>query len=240
MLRFVYVVLLRIFSIIYFVPKMSYYANHPEKYSPEERYALAQDVIMRVTKTARIKTEYFGKENIPDKNGYIMYSNHQGKYDALGIFTGHDKPCSVLMDKRRSEMFIAKQFIDLIDGQRIEKNNPIQQIHTLNVIAENVKEGKNYLIFPEGGYGKKNDNSMEKFKYGCFTSAVKAKCTILPVAILDSYKPFGQNSLRKVYTKVVYLPAIPYEEYAHMNASELSAYVQEKIREEIERREKTA
>lgn len=235
MLRFVYVVVLRVFSIMYFVPKMAYYAKHPEKYSEEDCYALAQDVIKRVTKTARIKTEYFGIENIPDESGYIMYSNHQGKYDALGIFTGHNKPCSVLMDKQRSQMFIAKQFIDLIGGQRIEKNNPIQQIRTLNAIAREVREGKNYLIFPEGGYGKKRDNSMETFKYGCFTSAVKAKCTIVPVALIDSYKPFGQNSLRKVHTKVIYLTPILYEEYSHMKAPELSRYVQEKIRAEIER-----
>ncbi len=238
MLRFVYVVVLRVFSIMYFVPKMAYYAKHPEKYSEEERYALAQNVIAKVTKTARVKTEYIGKENIPEESGYIMYSNHQGKYDALGIFAGHDKPCSVLMDKKRSQMFIAKQFIDLIGGQRIEKENPIQQLRTLDAIAKEVRnEKKNYLIFPEGGYSKKTDNSMEDFKYGCFTSAVKAKCTIVPIALIDSYKPFGQNSLRKVHTKVIYLDPIPYEEYADMKPKELSIYVQEKICAEIEKQE---
>ena len=237
MLRFVYVVVVRIFSIMYFVPKMAYYAKHPEKYSEEDQYALAQDVIRRVTKSARVTTEYIGKENIPQEQGYIMYSNHQSKYDALGIFTGHKSPCSVLMDKKRSQMFIAKQFIDLIGGQRIEKGNPIQQVRVLNNIAGEVKNGRNYLIFPEGGYGKKTDNSMEEFKYACFLSAIKAKCPIVPVALIDSYKAFGENSLRRVYTKVIYLPAIPYEEYSHMKAQELSAYVQEKIRAEIEKQE---
>ena len=212
---------------------MSYYAKHPEKYSEEDRYRLAIDVIRRVRKTAKVTTEYIGIENLPKESGYIMFSNHQGKYDALGIMEGHSKPCSALMDKKRSQMFISKQFIDLIGGQRIEKNAPRQQIRVLNDIAKEVSEGRNYLIFPEGGYGKKTDNSVEEFKYGCFYSAIKAKCPIVPVALVDSYKPFGINSLKKVKTKVSFLPPIPFEEYGHMKAPSVALYVKQKIEEEI-------
>lgn len=237
MLRFVYVIVFRVFSIMYFVPKMSYYAKHPEKYSEEDRYRLAQDVIDRVRRTARTTTEYFGVENLPKDSGYIMFANHQGKYDALGILAGHEKPCSVLMDKKRSNMFIAKQFIDLLGGQRIEKNAPRQQIRVLAAIADEVESGRNYLIFPEGGYGKKRDNSLGEFKYGCFYCAIKAKCPIVPVVLIDSYKPFGLNSLRKVRTKVIFLPPIPYEEYAGMKAPAVCAYVKERIQAEIDRQE---
>ncbi len=237
MLRFFYVIILRIFSIMYFVPKMAYYAKHPEKYSVEDCYALAQDVIDRVRRTARVTTEYEGLENLPEKSGYMLFANHQGKYDALGIFAGHEKPCSVLMDKKRSKMFIAKQFIDMLGGQRIEKNSPRQQIRVLNEIAKEVSEGRNYLIFPEGGYGKKRDNSLQEFKYGCFTSAVKAKCPVIPVTLIDSYKPFGLNSLKKIKTKVIFLPPIPYEEYEGMKPRELCALVKEKIQAEIDRQE---
>ncbi|MBQ9086966.1 MAG: 1-acyl-sn-glycerol-3-phosphate acyltransferase [Clostridia bacterium] len=241
MLRFIYVVIMRTFSIMYFVPKMAYYAKHPEQYSEKDRYHLAQDVMDRVRRTARVTTSYEGQENIPEKSGYMMFANHQGKYDALGILLGHSKSCSVLMDKKRSQMFIAKQFVDLLGGQRIERNHPRQQIRVLNDMAQEVKEGRNYLIFPEGGYGKKRDNRLDEFKYGCFTAAVKAECPIVPVLILDSYKPFGMNSLKKVKTKVVFLPAIPYEEYAGMKAREVCAYVKEKIQAELDRQtEKSA
>ena len=235
MVRFVYVIVMRVFSIMYFVPKMSYYASHPEKYTEEDRYGLALGIIDRVRRTARVTTEYEGIENLPDENGYIMFSNHQDKYDALGIMAGHKRPCSVLMDKKRSNMFIAKQFIDLIAGQRIEQNSPRQQIRVLNNIAKEVGEGRIYLIFPEGGYGKKTDNSVADFKYGCFISAIKAKCPIVPVAIIDSYKAFGSNSLKKVKTKVIYMKPITYDEYKGMKAPELCEMVKSIIAEEIER-----
>ncbi len=235
MLRFVYVIVMRTFSIIYFVPKMAYYAKHPERYSEKECYTLAQTVIKKVKNTARVSTEYYGLENLPTEGGYIMFSNHQGKYDALGILHGHKRPCSVLMDNKRSRMFIAKQFIDLLKGQRIEKHNPRQQIRTLGNIANEVSNGRIYLIFPEGGYGKKVDNSLEEFKYGCFYCAIKSKCPIVPVTLIDSYKPFGINSLGRVNTKVIFLPPIPYEEYADMKAPEVCAYVKSRIEAEIEK-----
>ncbi len=234
MLRFYYVIVLRIFSIMYYVPKMAHYARHPKTYDRHDRYRLAQKVINKVRKTAKVTTEYYGLENLPPENGYLMFSNHQSKYDALGILAGHKEPCSALMDKKRSNMPIAKQFIDMLGGQRIERNSPRQQIRVLNNIAEDLKSGINYLIFPEGGYPKhRKDNSLIEFKYGCFTCAVKAKCPVVPVVLLDSYKAFGENTLSKVTTKTVFLPPIPYEEYEGMKAKELCEYVRGKIEQEI-------
>ena len=233
MLRFYYVIVMRIFSIMYFVPKMAYYAKHPEKYSEEDKYALALKIIGKVRKTSRVTTEYFGQERLPTDSGYMMFANHQGKYDALGILEGHSKPCSALMDKKRSQMFISKQFIDLLGGQRIDRNSPRQQINVINNMAKEVSEGRNYLVFPEGGYGKKTDNSLADFKYGCFVSAIKAKCPVVPVAIVDSYKPFGENSLKKVKTKVIYLTPIYFEEYDGMKPKELCALVRSRILSEL-------
>ena len=202
MLRFIYVIVMRTFSIMYYVPKMAYYARNPQKYSELDKYLLAQIVMDKVRKTAKVTTHYYGVENLPKESGYIMYSNHQGKYDALGILLGHERTCSVLMDKKRSKMFIAKQFIDMLGGQRLERNSPKQQVKVLMDLSKEVSEGRNYLIFPEGGYGKKTDNSLDEFKSGCFSCALRAKCPVVPVAILDSYKPFGINSLKKLASKV--------------------------------------
>ena len=240
MLRFIYVIVLRIFSITYFVPKMAHYARHRERYSEEDCYRLAQDVIDRVRRTARVTTEYEGAENLPKESGYMMFANHQGKYDALGILAGHERPCSVLMDRKRSNLFIAKQFVDMLGGQRIERDSPRQQIRVLNAMAEEVRAGRNYLIFPEGGYGKKTDNSLQEFKYGCFVAAIKAKCPIVPVVLIDSWKPFGRNSLAKVKTKVIYLPPIPYEAYEGQKPKAVCAMVKERIQAELDRREREA
>lgn len=236
MIRFYFVIIASIGAIIYFVPKMAHYAKHPEKYSEKDCYALAQEVMRRVKKTARISTEFYGQENLPTTDrGYILFANHQGKYDGLAVMLGHERPCSVLMDKRRSYMPIAKQFIDLIKGQRLDRRSSRQQIEVLTNMAKEVNAGKTYLVFPEGGYRKHQDNTTNEFKQGCFLCAIKAKCPIVPVALIDCYKPFGRNSLKPVTTKTVYLPPIEYEEYCDMKAPEIANMVKAKIDAEIKK-----
>ena len=164
-----------------------------------------------------------------------MFSNHQGKYDAPGIFAGHKRPCSVLMDKKRSKLPIADQFISLIRGQRIDKSSLRQQITVLKTITKEVSEGRVYLVFPEGGYEKDQGNRIGEFKQGCFLCASRAKCPIVPVAIVDSYIPFGVNSLKKVTTKVIYLPPIEYEDYKDMTSAQISVKVRDIIAQELEK-----
>ncbi len=237
MLRFIYVIVFSFFNIVYYVPKMASYARRGK--SQEEKYELAQTVIRKMSKTARIETEFYGQENIPASGGYIMFANHQGKYDALAVMRGHGKFCSALMDHERAKLPIAKQYLAMVEGERIQKGRPRQQIQVLNNIARRIREEDTpFLIFPEGGYGKKVDNSTEKFNYGCFISAYKAECPIVPVVIIDSWRAFGVNSLKKVTVKVIYLEPIPYEDYKDYKAPEFCAIVQAKIDAEIEKWDK--
>ncbi len=229
MLRFIYVIIMRIGSIIHFVPKMRKYARHPERYSEEDCLALAKIMIRKVAKTSRITTRVFGLENLPREGGYILFSNHQSKFDALGIIEAHPLPCRVLMDMQRSKMPIANEFVDLVRGKRLDKTCIRQQVICFREISEEVAAGKVYLIFPEAGYVKGQTNQMHTFHAGCFRTAVRAKCPILPVALVDSYKTYGRNSLRRVEVQVHFLPPIPYEAYAQMTSAQVAAMTRQAI-----------
>lgn len=99
MIKFIYVILMNLFRAPYMIPKMRREADHPEKYNVEERYALARHVIRLMKVTGGIHTKSYGTELLPTEGGYMMYPNHQGKYDALGIIYTHREPCSLVMDK---------------------------------------------------------------------------------------------------------------------------------------------
>ncbi len=88
MIRFIQVILLNL-PRLYMIPKMAYRAKHTEKYSEEARYAYARLAIRRMMRAGHISTKGYGVENLPVEGGYIMFPNHQGKYDALGIMYGH-------------------------------------------------------------------------------------------------------------------------------------------------------
>ncbi len=163
-----------------------------------------------------------------------MYSNHQGRYDALGIFIAHKKPCSFVVDKERSQVTILNQITILTDAKRLDKNDIKNQVTVIQEVADEVAHGRKILIFPEGGYGPHvTDNEVHEFMPGSFKAALKAKRPIVPIALVDSYKVFEKNSLRKVYTETHFLKAIPYEEFKDMNTIELSQEVRRRIEDKI-------
>jgi 1-acyl-sn-glycerol-3-phosphate acyltransferase len=207
--------------------------KHKEKYTIEKRWKMVRVIINHMRLRARCTTDVYGVENLPTEDGYIMYSNHQGKYDALGIFLSMPHNCSVLWEEKSADRLLARQVCGLVEGKTISFTDPRQQIKVLNEIAEDVKAGKRYLIFPEGGYDD-NRNTLQEFKSGCFMSAVKAKKPVVPVAIYDSWRAMDTNTLDKVTTEVHFLKPILYEEYAGLNRHELCQLVKNRIAEKMD------
>ena len=66
-----------------------------------------------------------------------------------------------------------------------------------------------------------------------FKSAVNAKCPIVPVALIDSFKPFDLPSIKRVKVQVHYLDPIYPEEYAGMKTKEIASLVHDRIQREI-------
>ena len=200
---------MNLFRAPYMIPKMRREADHPEKYSVEERYALARHVIRLMKVTGGIHTKSYGTELLPTEGGYMMYPNHQGKYDALGIIYTHREPCSLVMDKAKSNTILVREFVDLLQGKR-------------------------YILFPEGGYEFNNKNHVCDFKAGSFKIALKTKAPIVPVALIDSYKVFNSFCLGPVTTQVHYLKPILYDEYGGLKTHEIADLVKVRIQEKLD------
>ncbi len=232
MLRFIYVIAGCLYRIPYYIHQMKRYYNNPEQYSEEDCYRLARKIVGLIKRKGRIETRVTGTENLPGEGGYIMYANHQGKYDALGVMLAHEKPCTFIIAKKQSGSVVTTQVVDLIRAKRLDFEDMRQQVTVMKEVTEEVVAGRRYLIFPEGGYGN-NHNRLQDFKTGSFQCAKRAKCPIIPVALYDSYKAFGVNSLRRVKTQVHFLKAIPYEEYGRLKTVEIRDLVVRRIREQI-------
>ena len=233
MLRFYCLVGFSIFLIIYYILKADYYVKHGDKYNEYERYSLALNIIHDVKKRGRISTVSYGEEKLPKDGGYVMYANHQGKYDALGIMDSHKEPCSVIMDAGRSKMPLADQVISLVDGVRLDRTDFHKQVKALKQMTEDVKGGRRFIYFPEGGY-RHNGNKLQDFLPGAFKVAKNAGVPIVPVALYDSHLPFDYNSYRKVTTQVCFMDPIYYEEYADMSTKEISELVKARIEEKLD------
>ena len=56
----------------------------------------------------------------------------------------------------------------------------------------------------------------------------------MPVALIDSFRPFDTNTIRPVTVQVHFLEPIYYEEYKDMKTTEIAAIVQERIQNVID------
>lgn len=234
MLRLIYVIGISLPFVIYYLIKVMYYIRNEEKYTEEQRYDLAVRLVGRMNRNGRIHTISYGQEKLPKENGYIMYPNHQGKYDALGIISAHERPCSVVIDDKASHALITSQFIDLLKGIRMDKTDMRKQVEAIREVAKEVKDGRNFVIFPEGGYDN-NQNCLQEFLAGAFKCAQLSRSPIVPVAIYDSYKVFSINSIKKVRTQVSFLEPIFYEEYKGMNTRAIAQMVKQRIEDEMKK-----
>ena len=228
MLRFLYVIFMNLSRAPYLIPKMRKMAKDREKYTEKQRYAIVKKAIDFMKSSGKITTEVYGTENLPREGGYVMFPNHQGKYDALGIIYAHEKPCSFVMDEAKSNTFLVKEIVDVLGAKRLVLNDVRQNLKIINEITEEVKQGKHFILFSEGGYGK-NHNKVQQFKPGSFKCVTRAKAPLVPVALIDSYKVFNAFTWGKVTTKVIFLPAMYYDDYKDMKTPEIAALVRRQI-----------
>ena len=221
------------FFMLYEINKCNYMVKHPEKYSELDRYREVQKIVDKLRKNSRTTTDVFGIGNLPEKGPYIMFANHQGHYDGLGIVINHKKPLTIIIDSKREHQIVVKQMLPMVGGRAINLKDPRQQLKTLSAVSDDLKKGKIYLIFPEGQYGD-NKNTLQEFKAGVFKCAFDVKVPVVPVALVDSYKAMDGNSLKKVRTQVHFLKPIQYDEYKDLKKTELAELVKSKIQEVLD------
>lgn len=229
-------ILMMVFRNILLVPyawiRLCYVAAHTEKYTKEERYRLLQYIDRHANWGGRIRIDVHGAENIPEKDGFIFFPNHQGLYDVLAIIEACPRPFSVVMKKEVANIPFLKQVFACMGAQALDRSDVRQGLRVIGQVAEEVKNGNNYLIFAEGTRSRVQNHLLD-FKGGSFKSAVKAKCPIVPIALIDSYKAFDTNSIRKLTVQVHFLKPIPYEEYQGMKTVEIAEMVKERIEKTI-------
>lgn len=236
MVRMWLMIAINAIRLLYLVPIMSYRAKHLECYSEESNYKFARYIVKTMKLTGIISTKCYGEENLPNEGGYMMYPNHQGKYDVYGIVSVHPKPCAVVVDKNKSQDPFVKQLVDMIQAKRLDKDDVRQGLEIINQVAKEVEEGRRYILFPEGRYVTKNRNTMGDFKAGCFKISLKSKTPIVPVVLVDSYKVFNgfYPTGLMARSEVHYLPPIMYEEYKDMKTKEIAELVKQKIQDKLE------
>ena len=127
-----------------------------------------------------------GEENIPDKNSFIIVSNHEHLIDPFYILY------PVLRRLKKKVHFIATPSWWFL-GDKVCREwagciplfNPEQAYKDSRQL---IKSGEIVAIFPEGGIGRTKNP-----KTGAVRLALETKVPILPIGIKSSYIPFNSK-----------------------------------------------
>ena len=206
--------------------KLCHYAKNTEKYDEETKYKHIQYILKMGVDSGNIDLEVHGQENIPKKNGFLLCGNHQGMFDIMAI--------AAVLKKELAQIPFLKQILQCTNSFPMDREDIRQSMTVIQKVTEELKKGRNYLIFPEGTRSR-NGNKMLEFHGGSFKCAIKAKCPIVPIALVNCFKVLDEKGCKPVKVAIHYLEPISYEEYKGMKTVEVAAMVKERIGKVLER-----
>ena len=231
--RIVRMVLLNSFRVPGLWSKLCHYAKHTDEYPEQEKWDHIHKILVHAVNAGNLDMVVTGLENLPEQDGFMFYANHQGMFDVVALAATCKRPLGCVLKKELANVPLLKQITACTKSFPMDREDVRQSLTVINSVIEEVKKGRNYLIFPEGTRSKQG-NVMGDFHGGSFRCAVKAKCPIVPIAFVDSFKVLDQKGSKRMTVQIHYLKPIAYEEFAGMSATEVAAMVKSRIQEKLD------
>ena len=181
-----------------------------------------------------IAGQWLIKENqIPDINGqpYIYMFNHESMFDQFMIaaFIPHYLTAVAAIEQFRYPIWgvLMRQY-GIIPIIRQELG---QAMSSLNMAENALRDGISFIIAPEGT--RSLDGELNSFKKGPFHVAKNTGATIVPIALIGSYKAKKKTDWRIAPGKLITRFGVPIreEDYSKMTIDEMRDYVYKKIYE---------
>jgi len=179
----------------------------------------------------RVKVKVEGMENLQEEGSYVFMSNHQGSYDIFALM-GHLPFQFKWLAKK--ELFSIPFFgwtMAAAGYISIDREGTRETVEAMNKAAERIRDGMSVVIFPEGS--RSPDGTIQPFKKGGFTLAIKSKVPIVPIALDGSREIMPKDRLTATSGEIRIRMGSPIEtiHYSMKNRGDLMEKVKETILE---------
>ena len=232
--RIVLMILRNLFTLPGMYARLCHYAKHTDHYPEAEKWAHIRSIMSRAIAAGNIDLKVTGLENIPTQGGCMFYGNHQGMFDVVAIAATCPRPMGAVYKKELRDTPLLKQIYACTKSFAMDREDVRQSLTVIQAVTKEVQEGRAYVIFPEGTRSRKG-NEMNPFHGGSFRCALKAKCPIVPMAFIDSFKVLDQKGSAPVRVQLHYLEPIAYEDFKDLKTTELADLVKVRIQAAIDR-----
>lgn len=208
--------------------------SYKKKYMAPNKFArfMLTNGIGYINNHANIKLTKIGFEKIPNEP-FLIIGNHKSKFDPMLVAQLLHKHYLAFVTKESNmKIPLAGRFMWRTCYMPVDRDDKLQSLEQFKKAAELISTGVSSVgVYPEGSR-QEADVILGSFHNGCFNIATKTRC---PIVILISkgteniHKRFPRRT--KVLMKVVQV--LCYEDYANMNATELSDYVHDIMYKEL-------
>jgi len=131
-----------------------------------------------------VKVKFEGLEHVRGEGPYLFMSNHQGAYDIFAL-EGHLPFHFKWLAKKELFYIPVLGWAMAAAGYiSIDREGTRKTVEAMNEAARKIQEGMSVIVFPEGS--RSPDGSIQPFKKGGFTLAIKSKVPIIPMSITGS------------------------------------------------------
>ena len=131
-----------------------------------------------------VKVRVEGLEHVKGEGPYVFMSNHQGSFDIFSLMAHLPFQFKWLAKKEIFSIPILGWAMAAAGYISIDREGTRETVEAMNKAARKIHDGMSVLVFPEGS--RSRDGSIQPFKKGGFSLAIKAKVPVVPIAISGS------------------------------------------------------
>jgi len=141
-----------------------------------------------------VRVKVKGLEHLDRETPYIYMSNHQGSYDIFALLSCLPVQFRWIAKKELFSIPILGWAMWAANYISIDRSGRRKALESIEKAASKIKGGVSVVIFPEGT--RSRDGSIQPFKRGGFTLALKSGVPIIPITINGSRDVMPRDSMR--------------------------------------------
>ncbi|SDB30872.1 lysophospholipid acyltransferase family protein [Eubacterium oxidoreducens] len=208
-------------------------AKHNQEASDLRCLHFVQWAFRCILKICGVRQTIIGEEYLPTDEAVLFVGNHRSWFDIL-ITYSHMKMRTGYVAKDSIESVpLLKNWMYRLHCLFMSRNDMKAALRCVLKGVDLLKHGISIFIFPEGTRGKGSDHILLPFHEGSFKMAEKAKCKVIPVAILGTREIFEAHLpyVKPCSVIVEYGKPIDLSELDKETKKHLGTYMQKTIQE---------
>lgn len=153
-------------------------------------------------KIAGTEIVYLGEDRIPLDTPVLYVGNHRSYFDILLTYVRVPRPTGYIAKKEMLRIPLLVNWMRNLHCLFLDRENLKEGMKTILAAIEKLKSGISICIFPEGTRNRESDTFLP-FHAGSLKIAEKAKCPIVPMAIVNAGDIFEDHFPKIKKTKVI-------------------------------------